>query len=344
MDIKKLLLIGPYPPPYGGVSMHIKRLKLLLADWFDIDVVDESRETKTGIFNLRSLNIFKYLQKVFKADIIHIHSGKFIFRMLHFSAATLFFKKKIITIHGYEPGRGNNIRPLDRMILNNCSKVVFVSKELAEAFKVKQYIIKEAFLPPDVNGETEIPAEVIEWIRQKKLQSYQVCVANAWRLDRHENEDLYGLDLCIMAAKKNKENGIKAAFIFVVCNDSGIIKIDQYKKMIKEFNLEDCFLLWEAPLSFIKLILKADMVLRPTNTDGDALTVREGLFLGKSVIASDVVIRPEGTKLFKNRDAGSLAQVIAAVIGAGENDAETAENAADSLKSYITYYRNNVYN
>ena len=188
--------------------MHIKRLKALLSDGFDIDVVDESRQfRKKGIFNLRSLNIFKYLYKVLKTDIVHIHSGKFLFRLLHFSAASLFFKKKIITIHGYEPGRGANIRPMDRKILNNCDRVIFVSKELAEVFKVKQYIIKEAFLPPDVNSETEIPAEVANWIEQRRLQGYKICVANAWRLDRHENEDLYGLDLCIMAAKKNKENG-----------------------------------------------------------------------------------------------------------------------------------------
>jgi glycosyltransferase involved in cell wall biosynthesis len=233
---------------------------------------------------------------------------------------------------------------MDRMILNNCSKVVFVSKELAEAFKVKQYIIKEAFLPPDINDETEIPAEVNGWIEQKRADGYVVCVANAWRLDRHENEDLYGLDLCIMAAKKNKDNTVKAAFIFIVCDDSGAIKIDQYKKMITDFELGDCFLLWEAPLSFIKLVQKSDMVLRPTNTDGDALTVREGLFLGKPVIASDVVLRPAGTKLFKTRDAGSLAQVIAEVIQDSQNSPVAASDGGGSFKSYITYYHNNVYN
>jgi glycosyltransferase involved in cell wall biosynthesis len=344
MKNKKILLIGPYPPPYGGVSVHIKRLKMMLSDRFDIDMVDESREKKINIFNLRSLNIFRYLHKVFKADVVHIHSGKFLFRMLHFSTASLFFKKKVITIHGYEPGRGARIRPMDRMILNNCSKVIFVSSELAEAFKVKQYIIKEAFLPPDVNEEAEIPAEVKNWGERKKSQGYLICVANAWRLDRHENEDLYGLDLCIMAAKRNKENGIKTAFIFVVSDNSGVIKIDQYKKMIMDFDLEDSFLIWEAPLSFSKLILKADIVLRPTNTDGDALTVREGLFLGKSVIASDVVIRPKDTKLFKTRDADSLAQVIGDIIRNGQNNPIVATDVASNLKLYITYYSNNVYN
>lgn len=341
MRNKKILLIGPYPPPYGGVSMHIKRLKALLSAEFDIDVVDESRENKKGIFNLRSLNIFKYLYKILTTDIVHIHSGKFLFRLLHFSAAALFFKKKIMTIHGYEPGRGDNIRPMDRAILNNCTKVIFVSKELADAFKVKHYIIKEAFLPPDVNSETEIPVDVTNWIKQRRSQGYKVSVANAWRLDRHENEDLYGLDLCIMAAKKNREKGVKAATIFVVSDKSGAIKTGEYKKMIKDYALEDCFLIWEAPLSFIKLIINTDIVLRPTNTDGDALTVREGLFLGKPVIASDVVIRPVGTKLFKTRDADSLAQAIEETVRKDEKS--PAEEGASNLRSYIDYYKSNVY-
>ena len=341
MRKKKILLIGPYPPPYGGVSMHIKRLKALFSEGFDIDIVDESREKKEGIFNLRSLNIFGYLYKVLKTDIVHIHSGKFFFRMLHFSAASLFFRKKIITVHGYEPGRGANIRPMDRVILNNCNKVIFVSKELADAFNVKHYIINEAFLPPDVKSEAEIPAEVANWIEQRKEQGYKICVANAWRLDKHENEDLYGLDLCISAAKKNKEKGIKAATIFVVSDGSGAIKTAQYKKMINEFELESCFLIWEAPLSFIKLIIHTDIVLRPTNTDGDALTVREGLFLGKPVVASDVVIRPEGTKLFKTRDAGSLAETIAEVLN--DDQQSVMDNQRSGVTHYLEYYKNNVY-
>lgn len=341
MSKKKILLIGPYPPPYGGVSMHIKRLRALFSGEFEIDVIDESRERKKGIFNLRSLNIIKYLYKVLKTDIVHIHSGKFLLRMLHFSAASLFLKKKIITIHGYEPGRGANIRPMDRVILNNCNKVIFVSKELADAFNVKHYIINEAFLPPDVTSEAEIPTEVINWIEQRKEQGYKIAVANAWRLDKHEEEDLYGLDLCIMAAKKNKEHGIKAATIFVVSDGSGVIKTEQYKNIISEFALEDRFLVWEAPLSFIKLIIHTDIVLRPTNTDGDALTVREGLFLGKPVVASDVVIRPEGTKLFKTRDAESLAKAIAEVLNEGQQS--IMDNQRPGVTHYLEYYKKNVY-
>lgn len=314
-----------------------------MSDLFDIDVIDETRIKKVGVFNLRSLNVFKYLQKIFSADIVHIHSGKFIFRVLHFLTASLFFKKKVITIHGYEPGRGDRIRMLDKIILNNCHKSVFVSKELANAFGSKKYFLKEAFLPPDLSDEPEIPAEVTGWIEKKKEQDCVICVANAWRLDRHNNEDLYGLDLCILAAKKLKEINSKAAFIFIVCDNTGAISIEKYKQQLKDFELEENFLLLESPLSFIKLIIKADVVLRPTNTDGDALTVREGLFFGKIVVASDVTFRPANTKLFRNRNSDSLAQVIADAKNHDPENTGRVSDASGSVTAYLQFYTDNIY-
>jgi len=342
MKNKKILVIGPYPPPFGGVSIHIKRLKTVLNGLFDIDIIDEARIKKQNVFNIRSLKMGTYIRKLFAADIVHIHSGLLFFRVFHFCAASMLFKKKIITIHGYEPGRGIIERTLDKIMLSTCSKTIFVSKEIADRFNIKKYIIKNAFLPPDVNSEEEIPEEVKVYIQQQKQNGYTVCVANAWRLDSHNSEDLYGLDLCVLAAKKLKETNCKVAFVFVVCEDTGVIKLSKYRQMITELNLADCFMLYEAPLSFIKLIIEADIVIRPTNTDGDALTVREGLLLGKTVIASDVVIRPEGTTLFENRKAESLANEIAKF--KSSNNVNTASTTIDSITQYAQFYSNNIYN
>ena len=343
MKKKKLLIAGPYPPPYGGVSMHIKRLEEQVSGAYDIDVIDESRVVKENIFNIRTFSMGKYLLKVIRTDIVHIHSGILSFRLLHYCTAGIFFKKRVITIHGYEPGRGFIEKSLDRIMLNHCSRAIFVSKEIAGRLPVRKYIIKDAFLPPDIDSEEQLPGEISSWIEKKKAQGFAICTANAWRLDSHKNEDVYGLDLCILAAKKLKDQGIKAAFIFIVCEDTGVIPVSPYKEMIKAFALEDCFLLFESPLSFIRLILESDIVLRPTNTDGDALTVREGLYMGKTVIASDVVQRPQGTILFRNRDIDSLAREIEGVIHSDKKEPGKSDEYADHLSSPVNYYVNNIY-
>ena len=81
---KKIILIGAYPPPVGGVSIHIQRLIYLLSNNAEFDVIDESAIRKEEWpFNIRSLNLIKYLRIVKKADIIHIHSGLFVRRFFH---------------------------------------------------------------------------------------------------------------------------------------------------------------------------------------------------------------------------------------------------------------------
>jgi glycosyltransferase involved in cell wall biosynthesis len=340
MRNRKILLIGPCPPPYGGVSIHIKRLKPLLANRFDVDLIDEARVKKDNIFNIRSLKIGLYLRKMLSADIVHIHSGLLSLRLVHYLTAGVFFKKRIITIHGYEPGRGLLERMLDKLMLIFCSKTIFVSAEIAERFNVKRFMVKDAFLPPNVNEEEAIPDLVREWISDRHAKGFKICSANAWRLDSHNNEDMYGLDLCIMAAEEIKRKNINVAFVFVVCEDTGVIKLEKYRQLIKALALENNFLLYEAPLSFIRLIQETEIVLRPTNTDGDALTVREALYLGKMVIASDVVKRPEGTTLFKNRDAVSLANTIVEAIYTAKQSVEGVKN----IDTYAEYYYNHIYN
>ena len=91
----------------------------------------------------------------------------------------------------------------------------------------------------------------------------------------------------------------------------------------------------------MKLIECSDIVLRPTNTDGDALTVREALFLGKKVLASDIVERPEGTILFKTRDIDDLEKRLSSIINErklkpGKDYIQTSDNDIKSLKEFYT--------
>ena len=307
LNKKKLVLIGPFPPPFGGVSIHIKRLAILLNANYEIIEIDESRYNKTSIFNLRSFNFIKYFRLISKSEMLHIHSGHYIFRFMHFFSSKIFNKKLIITIHSYEEKDKSLIEKyIDKFIFRNVYRVIFVSEEISQKFKLKNSLIKNAFLPPDSSEEKPLPISIIRWIEIKRNEGYTICSANASRLDMCDNQDLYGLDLCIEASKKCREENIKIAFVFVLSDTSGPLDVNLYEELIDQYNLADLFFLHKASTPFISLIRQSDIILRPTNTDGDALTVREGLFFNKKVVASDVVKRPEGTYIFKNRDLFSL--------------------------------------
>ena len=61
----------------------------------------------------------------------------------------------------------------------------------------------------------------------------------------------------------------------------------------------------------LAVISGADVFVRPTRSDGDALSVREALALGRRVVASAIGHRPPGCMLFPSGDADALSARLA---------------------------------
>ena len=110
----KILMIGPLPPSYGGVSIHILRLSRLIESEYIIDFVDEDHLVKQEYFNLRSFNLIQYFKRVKNSELIYIHSGPTILKFFHITIGRLFFKKIILTIHSYPIRKGFLFRLIDQ--------------------------------------------------------------------------------------------------------------------------------------------------------------------------------------------------------------------------------------
>jgi glycosyltransferase involved in cell wall biosynthesis len=314
---KKILLIGPLPPPKGGVSIHLDRLSKLLENDYDIEFIDESHLIKKKYFNLRSFNLARYFKIVKSVDLIHINSGTSLLRIFHIIIGTLLFKKIILTIHAYPTRKNFFLRYIDRIFFSLPDLVIVVNPDIFArvSLPARKSIIKEAFIPPIMEMEPDLPDKVIAWINNRKSVNRIIICANAYRLEIFNDQDLYGLDMCIEAANYLINNGYHVSFIFNVSTlEKYEERYDRFTLDIENYNLQDNFLLINENLSFVNLISSSDIVLRPTNTDGDALTIREALYLGKPIIASDVVVRPLGTVLFKSRNADDLVDKIISVV------------------------------
>jgi len=306
---KNILLIGPIPPPTGGVSIHINRLAKLIENDFSIDFIDESHNAKSDYFNLRSLNIIRYLIKIINADLIYIHSGKSLLRIFHITFGRMFSKKIIITLHAYPVLKKNIKKSFDEFFFNWANKIVVVNSDMLKNITLppEKCLIIHAFLPPILEKEFDLPNYVNDWIIAKKKLGRIIICSNASRLDIYNDQDLYGLDMCLDVALRLIEKNYPISFIYNVSSlERNNDLYQKYHESLQNMNIQNNFLLISEELSFVNLIKQSDIVLRPTNTDGDALTVREALYLQKPVIASDVVNRPSGTILFKSRDLDDL--------------------------------------
>ena len=133
----RILVIGPAHQNIGGISIHVRRLIAILKDEYKFDIVDEGNKRWEGVFNLRSLNLFKYFGKIRNADIVHIQSGHFLLRLFHVIICRILLRKyTIVTVH-----RDPNIEgktSITRWFLKHCNKVILVNENGYNALTVKK--------------------------------------------------------------------------------------------------------------------------------------------------------------------------------------------------------------
>jgi glycosyltransferase involved in cell wall biosynthesis len=342
-----VLITGPMPPPAGGISIHLQRLEYLLKHEFNLDFIDESSSTNKLYFNIKSLNLFVYLKKINNTDLIFIHSGNRLFKKLHIILGKLFGKKVIITIHGYGKKRNFFFRIYDQVIFNLANKIILVNPEIRQKVNLKEskIVIKNAFLPPILKEEPNLSNVIESRLIESKRQNKTIVCANASRLDNFNGEDLYGLDMSIEATKMLVDAGIAVDVIYIVSSlDTGEEKFQKAQHLIQQYQIQNSFFLIHEKASFVKLIEQSDMVIRPTNTDGDSLTIREGLYLNKIVLASDVVQRPEGTKLFKTRNTADLFEQMKELITLKNTVNNQSHKAPVENEQFYSTLLNEIYN
>jgi glycogen synthase len=80
----------------------------------------------------------------------------------------------------------------------------------------------------------------------------------------------------------------------------------------------------------LALLQEADVVVRSTFADGDAITIREALDLGVPVVASDAGCRPPGVVLFLKGDSQDLLAKLGHVLGSPGPRRGAAVGAAQS--------------
>jgi len=342
-----VLITGPMPPPAGGISIHLQRLQHLLKHEFNLDFIDESSLKNKLYFNIKSLNLFEYLKKIRNAEILFIHSGNRLFKKMHILAGKIFGKKVIITIHGYGKKRNALLRVYDQLIFNLANKIILVNPEIRQKLNLNEnkIVIKNAFLPPILSEEPKLSNLIETRLIESRKQNKTIICANASRLDSYNGEDLYGLDIAVEATKKLVDAGIQVDLIYIVSSlDTGEDRFQKAQHLIQQYQMQSSFLLINEKASFVKLIEQSDIVIRPTNTDGDSLTIREGLYLNKIVLASDVVQRPEGTKLFKTRNAEDLFEKMKSFITQKNNNNNLTTKAPVEIEQFYSSLINEVYN
>ena len=326
----KIALIGIYPPPYGGISVHIQRLSSHLKarnvghTIYDISGVGKNVD---GVVCVHGINrwLLKYIFFA-REDIIHYHSSNWLLRIV-FGLMSFLGKKTIVSVHGESLNTslkksGRLCKMVIKFALKHTSFIIADNqriKNLALSLEVSpdKITVLPAFIPPPAKEEdfTGIPEYILRFIDSHK----PIISGTACQISFVEGIDLYGLDLCVELVSSLQKNYPKIGLVFClpVIGDrpyfNSVLEKVRYKK------LDDNILFVTEPLvEAYPVWAKSDIFVRPTFTDGDSLSIREAMHFNVPVVASDTVPRPGGVVLFKNRDLNDFVVKVEIVLERGK--------------------------
>lgn len=319
--MKKLAIVGTVPPPFGGVSVHVKRkLALLREHGLDVTLYEQTgkSDAAAGIAPLPGgrLGFVKWLIR-FQEPWVHFHFNKHAALALAANVIKVRRGKSYsITIHSERPVRefhaaGGSKQRTMRNYFRGAKHLICVSQPIAdfmlETLKVEgpKVSVLPAYLPPSADelAKTEIPEEVANFVRSRS----RIIGSHGWFGYFVDGQHVYGFEhlarLAAEIAARRQEN----VGLYTVI--SGVYE-EEHRAAIMQLQepLKDHWLIVEQPFSCAALYQKTDLFVRPTVTDGDSVSIRECLDLQVPVLASDAVNRPAQCHLFPVGDYQQFAK------------------------------------
>lgn len=318
-----ILIVGAYPPPTGGNSVHIKRLQEALEyEGKSCAIIDLYGKPSTNtqipsVYRVGPAGIksfFKCLSVIREKtyDIIHFHVSameRFLYAgyvLIKLSPPT---SKKIITIHsGQFVDAFKLLLPIKQKIivrlLRQFGHVIVVNngqKQLLESIGVPSQKISviPAYIPP-----TPKP-----FLEAEKILGYLHNDDRIILVSSGYGEPLYGYHRIISAIKENPLLNRRVSLLLCLYNRFDKNYMEQVNHLAHE--LESIKILYDlGSEEFAYLLSKSQIYIRATDVDGDAVAIREAAQFGLTVIASNVGERPGYCHLFNLDDSENLAKQI----------------------------------
>ena len=326
---RPVVLVGSYPPPYGGCSVHVQRLNKVLSRFYDVRILDlygnqlltdASAIIRCGVkrpfnllkafyslrylnplithFHVSAMNNFVYVGKLFCyflpkscRRMITIDSGSFVTNFASYG----YLKRKIAC---------SLLRSLDLIITVNQNQKELLVNIGCHPDRVT---VLPAFLPP-LAVNTPVVSELLTEITKK---GKRILITSGY------GQNHYGYHHITEAIKILGDYANEVHLVLCLYNTYDDQYLDMVERELKQ--LVDITICRELdPDEFSFLLSKCDVYIRATDRDGDAVAIREAGYFGKKVIASSVVPRPEGTILFELGDSYGLANGIRRALGDGE--------------------------
>ena len=322
--MKRLLLVGDYPPPHGGVSVQIAALQARLAALPDarvavLDIGTRRRERRPGCLPARGARDFASALVAHAAGgfTLHLHTNghnrkSWLVSAACAAAGLVNHRRTVISLGSglmpeYVSGLRGPMRALVRRTVALTGAFIVRNERSAAVLRALGAAPDTITVLPGFYGVSPEELGPAPEAMTAFARSHRPLVGAVASLGPE-----YGLDLLIDAAARLRPRHPGLGVV--------LIGPDPVEQGLPS---------WALPLgelarpSMLAAVQALDVFVRPTYFDGDASSVREALALGVRVVASDTDFRPDGVRLFPRGDADALAAVIHRALAAPGARAES---------------------
>ena len=337
----RVLQLGPYPPPHGGVQTNLVAIRnYLLQHGSTAPVINLTRHRQPDADDVYYPHSAKeLLQRLvhLQYDVVHLHiGGNLSNRLLGLAlvCASMPGTKAVLTFHsgGFpssEAGKAIGSRSLAGFVLRRFDRLIAVNAEIEKFFarcgaapsKIRMIFPHSLATPPE---DTPLPQAV-----QQFFDSHQHVLLSVGLL-----EPEYDLELQIDVLEQFPGVGL-------LIIGSGSLEAQLQKMIASKSYGKDILLAGDVPhAATLRAIQQCDVLLRTTHYDGDSISVREALHLGTPVIASNNGMRPVGCDLVPACDEEALETAIARRLsGQTVRASHGAAGGDQNVQAVVNLYR-----
>ncbi len=341
----KVLQLGPYPPPHGGVQTNLVAIRRYLRERGivcpAINLTRHRRAETDDVYYPESAAQVVKLVRRLRCDILHLHIGGHVSERLLGLAlvcCSMPGSKTVLTLHsgGYPTSpAGLTARPATfrGFVFRRFDRIIAVNEEIARMFR-KFGVASEKIrvIAPHAVHAPQADVKLPEPLASFYAAHDPVIVTVSGL------EPQYDLALQIGAHAAVRERFPQAGLVII---GAGCDEAELRELIARQPDAEHILLCGDVPHeATLRAISEGDIFLRTTLYDGDAISVREALHAGVPVIATDNGMRPAGVHLIPMSDAAALVAAVTARLADGvERQAQNVEPNDENVAAVYKLYR-----
>jgi len=340
-----VLQLGPYPPPEGGVTRNMLAIRDELIKRGDkCSIIATTRSSRiveeSNVYHPRSASKVLALLGSIDFDVIHLHIGGTVSkRMLGLALAATTFagKRSVLTIHSgafplTEAARSARSFSASGVIFRRFGRIAVVNDDLADVFE--RYGVAKENIRKILPFSLQFPDESVSVppTLAKFVTAHSPLLLSVGGLEK-DYDPIFQIDAMSDILREFPKAGL------MIVGD-GSMRSEVESAVAACGHIQNIHLAGNVEHAVtLHLIDRADILLRTTLFDGDAISIREALFLGTPVIATDNGMRPAGAQLIDIGDRAELVRKIREM--ASSKQKRPANVAADdrNIRQVIELYK-----